>query len=60
MGLSMSDAIRLTLVRIADEKRIPFELRVPNAETLEACRELKDGRGQSYASADEMYKDLGI
>ncbi len=27
MGLSVSDAIRLLLVRIADERRLPFEVK---------------------------------
>lgn len=34
MGLSMSDAIRLLLVRIARDKALPFEIKVPNAMTV--------------------------
>lgn len=33
MGLSLSDAVRLLLTRIAAEKALPFEVRVPNAQT---------------------------
>jgi DNA-damage-inducible protein J len=33
MGLSISDAIRLLMLRIADERRLPFEVKVPNATT---------------------------
>ena len=29
MGLSISDAIRLLMVRIANERRLPFEVKVP-------------------------------
>ena len=36
MGLSVSDAIRLLLVRVADEKRLPFAIQVPNVTTLKA------------------------
>ena len=36
MGLSISDAIRLLMLRIADERRLPFEVKVPNAATREA------------------------
>ncbi len=32
----------------------------PNAETLNACMELSEGRGTVYSSAEAMYKDLGI
>jgi DNA-damage-inducible protein J len=33
MGLSVSDAIRLFLARVAAEKALPFDIKVPNAET---------------------------
>ncbi|TMJ62012.1 MAG: type II toxin-antitoxin system RelB/DinJ family antitoxin [Alphaproteobacteria bacterium] len=38
MGLSVSDAIRLLLVRVATEKALPFEIKVPNAETGAAVK----------------------
>jgi DNA-damage-inducible protein J len=44
MGLSLSDAIRLLLVRIAKDKALPFALKVPNA-TTEATFEATD-RGE--------------
>ena len=30
MGLTMSDAIRLLLLRVAEEQRLPFTVQVPN------------------------------
>lgn len=41
MGLSVSDAIRLLMLRIADEQRLPFAVEVPNAATRKAMRELE-------------------
>jgi DNA-damage-inducible protein J len=38
MGLSLSDAVRLLLTRIAAEKALPFEVRVPNAQTVAAMQ----------------------
>ena len=38
MGLSLSDAFRLLLKRVAAEKALPFEPLVPNAETVEAMK----------------------
>jgi DNA-damage-inducible protein J len=38
MGLTVSDAFRLMMVRIAKEKALPFAPLVPNAETIEAAR----------------------
>ena len=38
MGLTVSDAFRLMMVRIATDKALPFEPLVPNEETIEAMR----------------------
>ena len=43
MGLSVSDAIRLLLLRVADEKRLPFTVQTPNATTARAMKELTRG-----------------
>ncbi|MBV8868082.1 MAG: type II toxin-antitoxin system RelB/DinJ family antitoxin [Acetobacteraceae bacterium] len=58
MGLSVSDAIRLLLVRIAREKALPFEVKVPNDETIAAMEEARRGKGRKYRSVGEMMKDL--
>ncbi|WP_419942978.1 type II toxin-antitoxin system RelB/DinJ family antitoxin [Candidatus Palauibacter sp.] len=58
MGLTVSDAIRLLLLRVADEKRLPFAVQVPNPSTLEAMKELDEGKGQRFASAEELFRDL--
>ncbi|MEY4092199.1 MAG: hypothetical protein RLZZ496_1381 [Pseudomonadota bacterium] len=35
-GLTVSDAVRMTLTRIARDKALPLELKIPNAETQAA------------------------
>jgi DNA-damage-inducible protein J len=60
MGLSISDAIRLLMLRIADERRLPFEVKVPNAATRKAMRELEAGEGRRSADAETLFKDLGL
>ena len=60
MGLSISDAIRLLLLRVADEQRLPFDIKVPNAESRKAMRQLASGKGKRHASADALMEDLGI
>ena len=60
MGLSVSDAIRLLMLRIADEKRLPFAVQVPNATTTKAVDELEIGKGKRFDSPDALFKDLGI
>lgn len=58
MGLSISDAIRLLMLRVANEKRLPFEVRVPNATTRRAMAELESGKGKRFKSVKALMKDL--
>lgn len=58
MGLSVSDAIRMLLVRVAAEKALPFEARVPNAETVAAIEELERGGGKKFATVADLMADL--
>ena len=58
MGLSTSDAIRLLMLRIADEHRLPFEVRVPNATTRKAISELEAGKGKKFKSVKALLADL--
>lgn len=58
MGLNISDAIRLMLRRVADEQRLPFEIKVPNRETAAAISELEGGKGKRVSSVDALMADL--
>jgi DNA-damage-inducible protein J len=58
MGLTISDAIRLLMLRVADERRLPFEVKVPNATTHKAIAELESGKGKRFASVDALMADL--
>ena len=60
MGLSISDAVRMLLVRTAAENALPFDVRVPNAQTIAAIEELEAGKGKRFKDADALFKDLGI
>lgn len=62
MGLTVSDAIRLFLKRVASEGAIPFELRVPNAKTVAAITELEAPKSRSkvkrHKNIDTMHNAL--
>lgn len=60
MGMSVSDAVRMMLVRVAAEKALPFEVRVPNATTVKAMRASDRGLGKRSESAAALFRDLGI
>src|SRR2546423_1882274 len=58
MGLTVSDAFRLLMVRIAAEKALPFEPLVPNSETIEAMRAARRGDLITAGSPDELIATL--
>lgn len=58
MGLTVSDAFRMMLTRIAREKALPFEPLAPNAETIAAMREARRGGLPSFDSVEELMADL--
>lgn len=58
MGLSVSDAIRLLMLRVADERRLPFEVKAPNLQTQKAIAELESGKGKSFKNIKSLMDDL--
>ena len=58
MGLTVSDAVRLLLTRVATEHALPFDPLVPNAETIEAMKEARRGNLPSFATVEELMADL--
>jgi DNA-damage-inducible protein J len=58
MGLTVSDAFRMMMTRIAREKALPFEPLVPNAETVAAMREARRGKLPRFKDVDALMKDL--
>lgn len=58
MGLSVSDAIRMMLVRVAAERALPFEVRVPNRATQEALDAAERGEGKQFDSVAALMADL--
>ena len=58
MGLTVSDAFRLMMVRIAAEKALPFEPLVPNETTIAAMRESLRGGGKQFATVADLMDDL--
>jgi DNA-damage-inducible protein J len=58
MGLSVSDAVRVLLTRVAAEKALPFEVKVPNRATAAAMQEARKGGLPSFGSVSELMDDL--
>ena len=58
MGLSVSDAVRVFLRRIAVEQAIPFPLKVPNAATRAAMEEARSMDRPRFATAEALFDGL--
>ncbi len=61
MGLSISDFIRMALIRVAHDQAVPFAVEVPNDLTEDTLR--KSARGEDVHVADgaeDLFKKLGI
>jgi len=57
MGLSVSDAVRVLLTRVATEKSLPFEVRTP-AATAAAMQEARNGGLPSFRKVSNLLADL--
>ena len=58
IGLTVSDAFRMMLVRVVAEKALPFDPLVPNAETIAAMRDARLGNVRSFDTVDALLDDL--
>lgn len=60
LGLNASEAVNLFYSAVKRSRGIPFELRIPNKDTVSAIQELEDGGGKVFKNKEEMFEDLGI
>jgi DNA-damage-inducible protein J len=61
MGLSISDAVRVFLMRVVAEQQMPFALKVPNAETRAAMAqadEIARTRRARFGTATALFGEL--
>ena len=61
MGLSVSDFIRMALIRVARDQALPFAVKVPNALTAETLRKSERGEELHIAEdAEDLFRQLDI
>ena len=58
LGITTTEAIRMFLTQVRLHKGLPFDVRIPNAETQAAIEELESGRGQRFDSVESLFADL--
>lgn len=61
MGLTVSDLVRITLTKVAREKALPFDMRIPNDLTVKTIADSEKGLDVHKAKdADDLFNQLGI
>ncbi len=61
LGITASQAVSMFFRQVSLQNGLPFEVKIPNAETVAALRDLEEGRDvQRYDSVEELFKDAGI
>ncbi len=64
LGMNTTEAINLFYTQIKLHHGLPFNVKIPNAETVRAMKELEADRGKNkiktYDSAKDMFEDLGL
>ena len=62
IGLNPSEAIRVFYTQITIQGGIPFEMKVPNKETIQALEEMNDPEKRAklkrYTSAKDLMSDI--
>ena len=58
MGLTVSDAVRMLLTRVAHDHALPFDPLIPNKKTIKAMKEARSGKLRSFRSTEALMTDL--
>lgn len=58
MGLTVSDAVRLLLTRVAQDKALPFEPLIPNATTIQAMKDARVGKVTKVVNLEALFANL--
>ena len=59
LGISISTAQEMFYRQIIAHQGLPFDVHIPNAETVHAMRETRNGKGKVYDSVKTMFECRG-
>jgi DNA-damage-inducible protein J len=60
LGISISAAYEMLYRQIIAHQGIPFDLRLPNKDTIRAMQDARHGKGERYDSVEKMFEDLKV
>lgn len=58
IGLSTAEAIRIFYTQVCLKNGLPFEVKLPSQDTLEAIHELESGQGSRYTSMNDVWREI--
>ena len=58
IGLTISDAVRLLLTKVAEEHALPFDVLTPNKKTIKAIKEAREKKLKTFNTIQELMVDL--
>ena len=58
-GMGLSDAFNIFLSQSVMEKGIPFQIKIPNEETVEVIKDAREGKNMTKVSLDDLKKEIG-
>ena len=59
VGLTSAEAVRLFYVQVCLNNGLPFEVKIPNEETIKAMQSADKRKTHKAKSVDDLFKDLG-
>jgi len=59
-GMGLSDAFNIFLAQTVMENGIPFELKLPNKETLQTIKDAREGKNMVKISLNELKKEISV
>lgn len=60
LGLSVSASFELFYRQVIAHRGLPFDVNIPNEETIRAIQRSRAGEGERFDSTDALFEDLGI
>ena len=58
-GMGLSDAFNIFLSQSVMEKGIPFQIKIPNDETVQVIKDAREGKNMTKVSLDDLKKEMG-
>jgi len=60
LGIPISSAHKLFYRQIIAHRGLPFDVRIPNKETIKAMHNARKGKGKQYDNVESVFKDCGL